>query len=516
MAPVVSVSPDAAFAARRAASTPAPVCALPQPGEPPLARRADTPPDSAAYPDPAANPDSAALLPAERIAVDFSGAGSGVAELTWGQREIWSAMVRQGWLRLGGVMPLPAGRTTDDVVAELRFMMSRFPSLRTRLRFDAAGRPTQELFASGQVVLEVYDTAAEPSFGGDPARLAAAVEQQYLAKERDFADDWPIRIAVVRRAGVPIHLVVISCHLVADGAGMVVLSREVEQRSTEPVRGAEQLDLAQWQRSPAAARHTAAAMRHVEALLGSVPPRPLPRSADPREPRHWTGRLTSAALRAAVRAIGERTQADSSTILLALFAIALGRRGLLNPAVVRPLAGNRFRPGLGELVGNLVQSGVCVLDPAGATVDEVVAAAQRAVRTAYKHAYFDPEAEVALFERLAAVQGAAWGVHAWAFFNDRRAGLGPVPPDEPAGSAPEHISELLPRTAFQWVEGKDNPYEPLFLHIEEVPEGLVLIVSADTWHVAPADNEGLARDMEALAVAAAADPAVSTGVAKRG
>ena len=50
---------------------------------------------------------------------------------------------------------------------------------------------------------------------------------------------------------------------------------------------------------------------------------------------------------------------------------------------------------------------------------------------------------------------------------------------------------------------KDNPFEPLFLHIDDTADAIVLTLSADTDRVAPADIESLTRDIEAVAVAAA-------------
>src|SRR2546428_13758233 len=75
---------------------------------------------------------------ADRVVIRFAGSGSGVEKLAWGQQELWQAMVRQRtWLPMGGVMPLAAARTVDDVADELRYMMSRYQCLRTRLRFDS-------------------------------------------------------------------------------------------------------------------------------------------------------------------------------------------------------------------------------------------------------------------------------------------------------------------------------------------------------------------------------------------
>ncbi|MFC7483965.1 hypothetical protein ACFQX7_33505 [Luedemannella flava] len=84
--------------------------------------------------------------PVDRIMVAFSGEGSGIEELTWGQRAIWNAMTEQNTsLPIGGWLPLPEGTTVRHMVNELRFHMSRHQSARMRLVFGDDGRPRQSV-----------------------------------------------------------------------------------------------------------------------------------------------------------------------------------------------------------------------------------------------------------------------------------------------------------------------------------------------------------------------------------
>jgi hypothetical protein len=476
-------------------------------------------PDTALLPAaiPGTTPDvMPAVLPtaAETVPVAFAGTGSGVAELTWGQREIWLSMMRQGWIRMGGVLPLPPGTTVQDVAGELGYIMSRYQSMRTLVRFDESGRPSQEVFASGEIMLEVYEADDETGTGTGPAETAAAVEAKYLTTIRDFAGEWPVRMAVVRAGGVLTHMVVITCHLASDGAGMAAFSREVQARESAPVDGVQPLELAQWQAGPSGERQSMIAVRNTETVMRSLRPRPLPESGEQQEPRHWSGALTSPALRVAVHAISVRTRADSAAVLQALYAIALGRRGLQNPAVLRPLVSNRFRTGLADVVCNLVQSGIYVLDVGDTTVDEVVDRAKRAGRITYKNSYFDPDQELALIAQIAKEEGpeaVVWDSRSWSYVNDRRANQHPVPTE--AELTPEGVRALQGASTFRWTEKKENAAEPLFLYLEETSDSIVVIVSADTHYVSLADNEGIARDMEAIAIEAAFDPAAPTGVA---
>lgn len=445
-------------------------------------------------------------VPRERMAVAFAGEGSGVDEMSWGQWGIWLSMLsHESWMPLGGTKPLDPGTTQQDVADELRYLMARFPSMRTRLRFDAAGRPTQELFAAGEITLEIYETPSGHD-GMGPAELAAAVEALYRETPFDFAADWPVRMAVIRHGGAPTHMVAIMCHLVTDGIGALVMLREVAARETAPVTGMQQLDQARWQRSPAGLRQNAATLFFWERFLRSIAPRRLPESADRREPRHWSAEFHTPALRHAAGMIAERTRAGSSAVLMALFATSLARITGVNPVVIRPVVHNRFRPGLAGVVCQVAQSGICSVDAAGATVDEVVGRAKRATTIAYKNAYYDPEQHAALVERIASEQGPDFDIAC--FFNDRRADV-----PEAAATAEVMMPDLLRRaqseSTFAWTQKKDNPYERMFVHIDEDATGIMVTVCADTHYFSPAHIEALARTMEAVAVEAALDPATS-------
>ncbi|MFC0530797.1 condensation domain-containing protein [Phytohabitans kaempferiae] len=264
-----------------------------------------------------------------RVPVRFEGSGSGVEELSWGQRELWEAMRRQStWMPMGYALPVAPGTTVDDAVAQLRFMMGRYQSMRTRVRRDPDGRDRQVVTSSGQTWLEVVDAGD----ADDPGEVAEAVRQRFCAADHDFARDWPVRMAVVRHHGVPTHQVVVLSHLVTDGFGALVILREIEDRDlvagrrpAPPVTALDPMGQARWQGSPAGQRELAAVLRRWEALLRRIPARRFPRSTDPREPRHWQVGLDSPATLLAVRAIRARTTVDTSTILLALFVVSAER-----------------------------------------------------------------------------------------------------------------------------------------------------------------------------------------------
>jgi hypothetical protein len=448
----------------------------------------------------------------ERVTVDFEGEGAGRDEMSWGMWEIWHAMQTQrSALPIGGRAPLAAGTTVADVAEELRFLMSRFPSMRTRLRFDAEGRPTQELFGSGTITLEVYDAVDVDPHGDGPRAaeaMAAAIEREYKSRPFDYAGQWPVRMAVVRWRGRPAHQVTVMHHLISDAQGGTIMLREVKARETAAVTGMQQLEQARWQRSPAGQRQNERALRHWEAVLRTVPARQLPGPTDPRTPRHWAAEFSSPALTAALPVIAARTGADLPAIRLALFAVALYRATGVSPAVVRPIVNNRFRPGLSDVVCMVAQAGVCVLDAADATVDQVVERARRATMPAYKHAYFHPEGLRQLIARISLERGE--DVSIGCFFNDRSAN--PPVPDDRAGTAGELEQALLDarkKTTFRWTARQEIQAERLFVSVDDAPGGLLFEIRVDTHFVSPADTEALAHAMETAAVEAALDRAES-------
>lgn len=475
---------------------------------------------------------AAPLRPSGRVPVAFSAPDCGEAELTWGQYDMWRSMVGQNsWLPLGGSKRLEPGTRIEDVAEELRYLMTRFPALRTRLRFRDGERPVQVLSGSGETALELFDADGDVGFDAnananaaaaaaasadtlaDPSqRTADAVEAQYRSAPFYFAEQWPMRMALVLRGGEPTHLVAITCHLALDAAGARVMLREVADRTTAPPTGLQPLDQARWQGSPAGLRQNAAALRYWENLIRSVPPRRVGPLGAAHTPVRWCAQFTSRALQLGVEAIAARVGADSSVVLLAVYATALARITGVNPVVTRPLVSNRFRPGLAEIVCTAVQGGILALDVADVTVDEAVRRTQRTVMTAYKYAYYDPEHLDDLIAR--AGKELPPGFEIRCFFNDRRGPQpDPEPPDHPAD--PGSLPEAREHSDFRWTEKSDEDRdENLFVHIDETAAGIVLTVCAHTGYFGPERIEALARGMEQVAISAALDPAVPTLVSR--
>ena len=445
---------------------------------------------------------AALLAPAtERVAVDFAGEGEGLEEMSWGMWEIWQAMGRQrDQLPIGGRAAVEPGTTLDDLASELRYLMERFPSMRTRLRFAPGGRALQQLFSTGRVTLEVYDAAPDT----DPQEVAAAVEERYRSEPFDFAGQWPVRMAAIRQHGRPVQRVTVMHHLVTDGLGGAIMLDQVRSRDTAPVSGMQQLEQARWQRSAAGQRQSERALRYFEGVLRAMPARQLPGPTDPREPRHWGARFHSPALTAALPAIAARTGTSVSGILLGLFAVGLYRATGISPVVVRPVVNNRFRAVLADVVCMVAQAGVCAVDVAGASAAEVVERAGRGSITAYRHAYFDPEALDELVEQVSIERGEDANIRT--YFNNR--GTYAPPRDADREVDPRELARELRAarrdTVFRWFAREELQRERFFVHVDDTPEGgLRFEIRIDTHYVSPAQAEAFAYAMEAAAIEAA-------------
>ncbi|WP_433061328.1 hypothetical protein [Dactylosporangium sp. CS-033363] len=376
------------------------------------------------------------------IEVPFAGVGSGRAELTWGQRAMVQAMAREdSWLPMGGCRALPPGTTLSEVAASLRYTMERWQSFRTLFRGGM-----QEVVASGVARFEVVVSLAS---GSGVSALAASVEARYRAAAPDLASDWPMRMAVVCRDGVPVEMVAVMPHLVTDGLGAAIMVDESTRRVPTPPVGLQPLDIAAWQQGPQGVRQHAGARRH------------FARHADGLEgfasvvasPRYRKCLLESPSLAARLPVAAARFGTDESTVLLAAYFVALSRISGRSRLGVRQVVSNRFRGGLSDVVSPLTQLGLCVVD-VPSSFPEAVAAVARAALPARKYAYYDP-LDIPLL--------------ATPCFNDRR-----------TVSTTSFGAERAPGPGVLTFSAQAGPTEPLFLHVDAVPDGLRLIFDFDT------------------------------------
>ena len=447
----------------------------------------------------------------EIVMVRFAGEGSGSAELSWGQQHIWNAMQELGSpMNMCATRELPPGAAVEQFAEELRFYLSRYQSLRTRLRLVPGGWPLQIVSDAGEAPLEIIDVPPDR----DAADLAAELTARYEEAEFDLERDFSIRMTLLRRDGVLTHLVMTISHFATDAAGALVMygdyaTRDPRTGAAVKPAAAHPLELVEQQRRPAALRRSEASLRYWEGLLRSIPMHRFPDPVDPGEGgRYCQVRLDSPAMLLALRAVGHRLGVDVSTALLGVVAVGIARVAGINPVVAQMVVSNRFRPGFADIVSNVAQAGLFVADVADITVDEAIVRSGRASINAYKYAYFDFARWKELVARVNRERGGV--VDLKCYYNDRPSQYR----SDGAESAPsrDEIEAALPRSsALRW---SDLPFfnEHLMVTIDDTPGAIGLIVLADTAYFPRPRMEELARELESLAVTAAHEPATRTAV----
>lgn len=478
-------------------------------------------------------------LTVSEIRVDFHGAGAGTAELTWGQMQVWRTVHETGrTMNIVTAAPLAEGTPLSEMVAFLRFMVSRHPALRSTLRNARGpsgpghpghpGHPCQVVAGSGSVPLQVVDIGDE-----DPAAVAEQLRARYELTWFDHEHEFPVRMGVVRQAGALRAIALGFSHVMVDGAGLVALTRDTElldratgEATAPPPPARDLLELAREQQGPAGRRQTGRCMRYWEAQLSRLGAWRNDQPADPQEPRFRELVAYSPAMELASRAVAARTRTLSSNALLAAYAVAVARVMGRNPSVVQIVVGNRFRPGFEQAVLQVSQPGICVVDAAAATFDEVVARAATAATSGSFYGYYDPVQRDRLLDEFAERMGGPLDI-SW-HFNDRRALL--ATPDD--GEAPTQaqaqaaLRDALPRTRLYWDRAQAGFNGELFMQVDARPDPALVARNAldeglpavwielwtDTHRFALEQIEAFVREMEAVLVEAAFDPAAPTRV----
>jgi hypothetical protein len=449
---------------------------------------------------------------AQRITVRFRGTDSGIEEVTWAQRAHWDNAVLSGITEsAGGMMRLPDGTTVDDMARMLGYIMSRHQALRTRIFLDGQGNLRQEVLASGEIDLEIYD--ADDT--ADPAELAEPVKIVYELAKWDFAGELPVRMAVVRQGGFATHIVAMYSNICIDGYGTDALSDDLSNmdpltgQALGPVGGVVPLELARLQQTPTAKRQSQSSLRHWERILRAIEPQRFGESLDKRKPRYWECRLVSPAMHQALRVLSERCNVHSGTVMLAAYAVVLARISGQPQTLVRTIVSNRFRPGFAESIGNLAQGGLSLIDVADCTFDTAVDRAFKAQLATGMHSYFDPRDVSEVTDRVSRERGAE--IDIWVVFNDRRRGHAAAPPQGLSPTRDQVLAAMLD-SEFSWTRKWDNFDATANLTLNNVAGTLDLTMHADTHSVSPDDLESACRGLESLIVEAAFDPQTTTRV----
>jgi hypothetical protein len=453
----------------------------------------------------------------DRVAVQFTGAQAGAEPLTWGQKAIYADMQASGnQFSMPGRGELPEGSTVADAAALLSGLMTRNAALRMRLGTDRAGRPRQEVAASGQIGLDILTLPDDTDRAGI-ARYIDHLWDTWPLARFDFFSDWPLRMAVLRYRGSCRHLVWVLSHLAADGGAHVLLAGLVAaamagRAASEP--RPDILDVARSEQTPQLRQLSSRTMRYWESQLRHIPAQTFGEPAGPggqAVPRYWQARFSSPAAHLAMLAIAKRTRTDASRVTLAVIAIAIGRATGVHPLTIKVMMNNRFRPGLANVIAPVAQNSVVTIDVADSTVDEVVARARAASLTAGMRAYYDPDELSEVNARLDAARGHPANVTCRV--NDQRAMV--MRPDEQGCLSEvtrEQVGQKRAETSLIWLGERHNMHEQANIVVENRPDVVSLHIMWDRRSLTDGQVEALLRGVEEVAVEAAFDPAAPTKV----
>ncbi|ACZ85181.1 hypothetical protein [Streptosporangium roseum] len=453
--------------------------------------------------------------------IRFSGSRSGTAPLTWGQRAIWDTIQKTApddhYFNFGRVLKVPRRArplTVERAVEALGALVERHESLRTRL---GAG-PSQVLETSGAIAVTLS--------AGDPDRLLDTLAE----KSFDYAGEWPLRVGLVvadetsggaageapggaaerpagDTAGRPLggtvtHIVLVFCHLAADGLGAEAAITDLRLLL---LRGAvpgppppSPLDLARWQRSDQGLRVARVAAEHWESEYRRIPPTMFDRPvAAPGGPPIWRAQIVSRALDLAVQRIAAVHGVSTSTVLLAASSVLVGAVTGHDVCAMLPIVGNRFRADTANAVTTLSQEGLFVLDlREGTTFADLLRAAKPAALRAYRSAYHDPDDRDRLTARIGRERGAE--IHPYCCFNDMRfIDLVDASHDE------RTVRQAMEETVLTWPLSQDRLNCRFCLHVTGEPGGLGVSLTADTRFLPRPAMERYLYDLESLLVEAA-------------
>jgi len=451
----------------------------------------------------------------ELVLVPFAGDGAGSAPLTWGQKAILQDMRETGWSHnSSGAHELSSG-TVEDIAQLLSEAVSRQPALRFRLGTGPNGKPCQQIAESGELPLRVLTVPGELE-EDDVAKYTNEVWFSWLMKPFDLYGEWPLRVAVIQHRGVARYWVLTFNHLVTDGiSGLLLMADLGFDYSVPASRGNERpvglLELGWKEQTPQLRQTSDRAMRYWADHLRDIPPLTfgLPTHPEGREgKRYWHATFGSPAAFLAMLTIARRTGTDSSRVLLAIIAAAVGRAMGMAAVTARVVLNNRFRPGFASAIGQLTQNSVLTLQLADQTVDELVGQTRRALLIAGMHSYYDPEQLSELMAALDASRG--YEARISLRINDRR--MSTRSAVEAARVAVEvsreEIEQRLPETFLSWDGTIDYLHEQAFITIEDRPDTVFLQLIFDMHALTTEQVEAMVYGIEQVAVAAAFDPSL--------
>lgn len=436
--------------------------------------------------------------------VRFHGLRSGATPLTWGQHAIWKSIKWLGpddhYFNIPRAIPVPAGHTTEQVVAVISALVHRHEALRTTFA-DGPRGPSQRVHGEGEVSVDVRPA------GGDLTHAQALEQAQALANRSfDHAAEFGMRYAVLEHDGGPAWLLLVISHQTTDFFGIRVLERELTELFAggrlDPVDWFP-LDQARFQQEGEGAARGRASLDHWRRTLTQVPrshfdfPR-RPGVEEQEDPERFVRlRLDSPAAAVAAEALATRCEVSTSTVLLTAAAAVIAAHSGHDTAVLQLIAGNRNEPRLRDMLGAQTENALFVLGLAGGTFEEAVRRCFLPSMSAYRYGEYHPPSMDQVHTEVQHDRGVALDLSS--FFNDVRMKDRWEALPETDGS-PEQLRELARRSTVEFIGAWPRQDAKYFVHATYAPDTLHLYLMADTAFLPRPVIERLLLAMEHLLV----------------
>jgi hypothetical protein len=312
-----------------------------------------------------------------------------------------------------GAWPVSEGATLDQAVEALRTLTNRHETLRTLYPHPAGSRPVEQVVrAEGEFDLEVVEAEGE----GDPWAVAEEIGRRNRGRRFDVAREFPLRLALVTRDGVPVVLSVVVCHAAADGTATALLVTEwlalAAGEELPPPAGPTPREVAADERSRAGLRRIQSSLHHWERILEAGPHAVFADGrVGPSDGTHTSFAVHSVEAAAALETASRRLGTSSSTIMLAAYAVLAAARAERENVVIAALSANRHKRTVAEYVGTVAQDALIKLETAATDFDELIARAGGVAMAAYWHSSFDSAEVWQLIDDVGARRGARFARH---------------------------------------------------------------------------------------------------------
>ncbi|MET7737693.1 condensation domain-containing protein [Streptomyces sp. NPDC005402] len=323
----------------------------------------------------------------EKIVIDFEGDRDATAPLTWAQKRTWKGT--QYKYRIVQAVPIPPGKTVQEVCSAIKWAYEEFESLRTTYPVGNDGAPCQKVIRAGSVEIDIV-RAGELTLEDD---VQAAVSR--FGKElHDIRRDISAVFAVVTAGGAPTHLIHMASHLALDCQGAIALNSAIKSylmgqyvRATDPVF--QPVDRARWEQSEIGIRENSRALAYWKEVLEKFP------SCSSR-----SGIMTSPALASAASQIAEKCRVSTSAVYLAALGLVAGALTQRTTCSFLSAFANRKTVKEQSFVGELVQNAGGLLESLDESFETVVRKAWRSSLTAYTFSSFDEQELLDMHQRM--------------------------------------------------------------------------------------------------------------------